>query len=61
MEKEKKKREEEIIERERISRILEARYNRYYKEVLAEGRVPRYLMRDNLEKEGRVSKPRIKG
>jgi len=50
-------REEELIARERESaraekdsRILEARYNRNYKEILAEGRVPRYLMRVSVEK-----------
>jgi len=57
MEKENEKSEEEIIERERIrareeknNRILEARYKRYYKKILAKGRGPRYLLRGNLEK-----------
>jgi len=30
-------------------KIVEARYNRIYKEILAERRVPRYLIRGNLE------------
>jgi len=49
--------EEELITKERDSarakesrKILEARYNRNYKEILAEGSIPRYLMRGNLEK-----------
>jgi len=47
----------ELIKRERDSaraeenrKILEARYNRRYKEILAEESIPRYLMRGNLEK-----------
>jgi len=47
----------EIMERERAGRrgeknlrIEEARYNRRYKEILAKGKIPRYLMRDRIEK-----------
>jgi len=47
----------DLIKRERDSarakesrKIVEARYNRIYKEILAEGVIPRYLMRGNLEK-----------
>jgi len=32
-------------------KISEAKYNRRYKEILAEGNIPRYLMRENLEKQ----------
>jgi len=49
--------EEEFVERERAGRreeenlrLEEARYNTRYKEILAEGRVPRYLMRDRIER-----------
>jgi len=47
----------EIIKRERDSarteesrKISEARYNKMYKEILAEESIPRYLMREILEK-----------
>jgi len=47
----------ELIKRERDSaraeesrKIVEARYNRIYKEILAEGDIPRYFMKGNLEK-----------
>jgi len=39
-----------VQETEEDSKILEARYNRNYKEILAEGRVSRYLMRISIEK-----------
>jgi len=49
--------EEELITRERerqckkeSRKILETRYNKNYKEILAERSIPRYLMRGNLEK-----------
>jgi len=44
------KRERDSARAEENRKISEARYNRRYKEILAEGSIPRYLMRGNLEK-----------
>jgi len=51
------KREEEIVEKERRERreeenrrIEEARYNVRYKEIITEGKVPRYLLKESIER-----------
>jgi len=44
------KRERDSARAEKNKKISKAKYNRRHKEILAEGSIPRYLMRGNLEK-----------
>jgi len=46
-----RERERERTREEGKSKIAEARYNKRYKEILAEEGIPRYLKRSNLENE----------
>jgi len=49
-EREMREREKERNKEEGVIKIIEARYNRRYKKILAEKEVPRYLKKSNVEK-----------